>query len=515
MQQKAPSLIKGTLLLTLAAFIVKVLSASYRIPFQNMVGDVGYYVYQQVYPFFALSIALYTYGYPVLLSKWIHENNHYPAKLQQQRLTEALLAMTLFSLSSFFIIFGFSNQISYWMGDLQLAPMIQLTAVSFLLIPIVSLYRGVYQSQGEMTPTALSQVIEQGIRVVLILVSTVWLMERQASAYEIGYGAYIGTFLGGLIGLAFLVLTGKGVMRTILEHGISIHPRRMVRFLLQGAGIAVGAMISVLLQLIDALTVIPSLLDAGVAPEMAKEAKGIYDRGWPLLQFGLILSSSIALALIPAVMILRKGKKIQKAQFIASQAIRWSILVSLPASVGLVVTATDVNIMLFKDSAGTDTLRWFSWTILFASTTMVLIALYQTIASLYKSLLYVAVALLLKALLNIYLIPIYGMNGIVYSQLISLGLLGILFWIRCSNFLKLRPFTMRQFLGLCFSIIGMVAVISMIDNWKELLLLNNPRIGATVLGLFKVFAGGVTYVLLCFITRTIKWQEWKELRTFS
>lgn len=515
MQQQATSLVKGTLLLTLAAFIVKVLSASYRIPFQNMVGDLGYYVYQQVYPLFGLAIALYTYGYPVLLSKWIHENNHYPSKLQQQRLAEALLAMGLFSFSLFLIIFSLSNQIAQWMGDSQLASMIQLTALSFLFIPLISIYRGVYQAKGEMTPTAISQVVEQGIRVVIILVSTAWLIERQASVYQIGHGAYIGTLLGGFIGLAFLVLTGKGVIRTVVQHGFSLHPRRMARFLLQGAAIAVGAMISVLLQLTDALTVIPALLNADFAPEMAKEAKGIYDRGWPLLQFGLILSSSIALALIPAVMILRKNKKVRKAQFLASQAIRWSILVSLPASVGLMVTATDVNIMLFKDSAGTDTLRWFSWTILFASTTMVLLALYQTIASLYKSLLYVVIALLLKAVLNIYLIPIYGMNGIVVSQIISLGLLGLLLWIKCSDFFPLRPFTIKQFLGLCISIIGMIMVIDFIGHWKGFLLFESPRLSATVMGLCKVVMGGATYVLLCFITRTIKWEEWKELKTFS
>ena len=48
------SFMKGAVLLTIAGFIVKLLSAVYRVPFQNLVGDQGFYIYQQVYPFVAI-----------------------------------------------------------------------------------------------------------------------------------------------------------------------------------------------------------------------------------------------------------------------------------------------------------------------------------------------------------------------------------------------------------------------------------------------------------------------------
>src|SRR3954453_14485409 len=60
---------KGAFILTIAALFTKILSAFYRIPFQNIVGDVGFYIYQQVYPFYAIAIALSTYGFPVVISK--------------------------------------------------------------------------------------------------------------------------------------------------------------------------------------------------------------------------------------------------------------------------------------------------------------------------------------------------------------------------------------------------------------------------------------------------------------
>ena len=48
-QKEMQRMMQGAVVLTIASFIAKVLSAFYRVPFQNFVGDEGFYVYQQVY----------------------------------------------------------------------------------------------------------------------------------------------------------------------------------------------------------------------------------------------------------------------------------------------------------------------------------------------------------------------------------------------------------------------------------------------------------------------------------
>ncbi|MEL5941172.1 oligosaccharide flippase family protein, partial [Tetragenococcus halophilus] len=50
------TMMEGAFILTIASFIAKVLSAIYRIPFQNIVGDEGFYVYQQVYPIYGIAM---------------------------------------------------------------------------------------------------------------------------------------------------------------------------------------------------------------------------------------------------------------------------------------------------------------------------------------------------------------------------------------------------------------------------------------------------------------------------
>lgn len=63
--------IKGATILTFAALLGKILSAIYRVPFQNMVGNRGFYIYQQIYPIYGLAMTIGLTGFPVYISKII------------------------------------------------------------------------------------------------------------------------------------------------------------------------------------------------------------------------------------------------------------------------------------------------------------------------------------------------------------------------------------------------------------------------------------------------------------
>src|SRR5699024_10614715 len=64
---------------------------------------------------------------------------------------------------------------------------------------------------------------------------------------------------------------------------------------------AMGHFILLLLQVIGMLTIVPGLVSAGVNEQVVMESKGIFDRGQPLIQFGAVIGSSFALALVPSV----------------------------------------------------------------------------------------------------------------------------------------------------------------------------------------------------------------------
>lgn len=79
-QKEMQRMMQGAVVLTIASFIAKVLSAFYRVPFQNFVGDEGFYVYQQVYPIYGIAMTLALSGLPHYFLKLLLNNQIFGVK---------------------------------------------------------------------------------------------------------------------------------------------------------------------------------------------------------------------------------------------------------------------------------------------------------------------------------------------------------------------------------------------------------------------------------------------------
>src|SRR5699024_12870143 len=122
-------LVKGAFLLTLAGFIGKLLSAGYRIPLQDLTGDVGFYIYQQVYPILGMVLVLGLYGFPSAISRLTAEMEE-AGKGRSFRSFVVPVFIILFGLVT---VLSFSMYISApflsdWIGDHQLESIYRLAA---------------------------------------------------------------------------------------------------------------------------------------------------------------------------------------------------------------------------------------------------------------------------------------------------------------------------------------------------------------------------------------------------
>src|SRR5690606_10193795 len=163
------SFMKGAVLLTLAGLIVKILSAVYRVPFQNMVGDQGFYIYQQVYPFIAVFGVWTSYGFAVAVSKLLAD-----AKPQEHRsvFRIAFWTIAVISVIVFGALFRGADQLAAWMGDAGLSTLLKVGSFAVLLMAPLAVMKGSFQAGSRMQPVAYAQVTEQAIRVAVILLGT-------------------------------------------------------------------------------------------------------------------------------------------------------------------------------------------------------------------------------------------------------------------------------------------------------------------------------------------------------
>ena len=345
-------LLKGAWTLSLAALIAKILSAVYRVPFQNLVGNTGFYVNQQVYPLYGIGMTFALSGFPVFISKLVAE-----ARAPEAQATiahQARVLLTWLSVVIFVGLFGCADWLAAAMADPALADLIRMVAFMFLTMPLLATGRGYFQGTFDMTKTAVSQVVEQVIRVLVILLAAYVATRRSWSPYQMGTVAMSGAFFGGLAAAGTLLPAYRRVFakKRYAWPGMATYRRLLSRFVREGGSIALFAAMLIVLQLVDSFTVTRGLTASGVGMATAKQLKGIYDRGQPLVQLGLVVATALSATLLPSLTTAFATKRQRRFDQTAAQLIRFNTALALAATAGLAALMPAVNWLLFGDADG-------------------------------------------------------------------------------------------------------------------------------------------------------------------
>ncbi|MGP7819515.1 putative polysaccharide biosynthesis protein [Niallia sp. 01092] len=446
---------KGAFILTIGALITKILSAVYRIPFQNIVGDTGFYIYQQVYPFYGVVAALSTYGFPVVLSKLYME-----LKMEEDHIgLSNLLRSSFFFLScigiiSFFFLFTSADYLAELMGDPALTQLLKVISFSFLISPLIAFLRGIFQGEGFMVPTAISQVGEQLIRVSTILITAITFTYQGFSLYTIGAGAMFGSVTGGLISLLLLFYYyKKGAYSFSLFRPPTYNQKRnkkiYKKLIFEGLTISISSMLLILLQLADSLNLYAELVSSGINSNTAKELKGVYDRGQPLIQVGTILTTSMALTLVPFI----TGEKLKNNRKKLVEKIQLSLTIGLfigiGATVGLLSIIQETNTMLFENTNGSAVLSIFSFLILLNAIIVTSTAILQGLGHPLYPAVVILCSFFIKYGLNKLLVEAYGTVGASIASNITLIIIMIFLLLRLAFVLK-HPLVNKKSVGVIF-----------------------------------------------------------------
>lgn len=416
--EETKGMMRGALLLTVAGVIGKVLSATYRIPLQNLTGDIGYYIYQQVYPLIGISMILALYGFPQAVSKLTAERRKNGLQNTSGQfyvpITLILLGLNvLFAI----VIYGMAPAFASWVGDPRLTNTYRAAAGMFLVIPFLSALRGFYQGNERMMPTAISQVVEQIVRVSIIIISAYVIFTDRMDVYSIGYAGVFASIIGmtlAILGWGFLLnRKEKSIER---KKNMDIPWAYYIRTCFSlGIVAAMGHLILLLLQVVDVFTIVPGLLRAGVTETVAMKSKGVFDRGQPLLQFGAVFGSSFALALVPSVV-----QKANNYTHTIREALRFGFYIAGAASLGLVLLMPEVNRLLFKTVDGTTSLRILMVAIVLTALLITIASILQNMGHVYIVACYVLLAIVVKGLLNWMLVSRFYLIGSALGTVLSL-----------------------------------------------------------------------------------------------
>ncbi len=173
---RGESLVQGIAILSVAGFVAKLLGAAYRIPLTRLIGPEGVGIYQLAYPVYVTLLSVARAGIPVAVSKLVAEYH----AVGRDSYARRVFWVSFWLLTSSGLVFALAlglgaGAVARWMGDPRAALALTAVAPAILLVSAGSAFRGYFQGLRRMTPTAVADVVEQFVRVTVILVLVLFL----------------------------------------------------------------------------------------------------------------------------------------------------------------------------------------------------------------------------------------------------------------------------------------------------------------------------------------------------
>ena len=197
----------GAAILAVGIMVVKLIGMFYKIPLINIIGDQGAADFNNAYNIYAVLLTISTAGLPVAVSKLVSEANALGRRNQVRRIFR--LAVSLFlilGVLSFLIMFFGSSQLASLMNDDKAAPGIRALAPAVICVGCLSAFRGYAQGHGNMTPTAVSQIIEALCKLVVGLGLAFWMVQSGKDASYAAAGAITGVTVGTIVALLYMLM---------------------------------------------------------------------------------------------------------------------------------------------------------------------------------------------------------------------------------------------------------------------------------------------------------------------
>lgn len=366
---KAANFVVQGSILAAAGILVRIIGMLYRMPLNDIIGKQGNGYYTSAYNVYNILLILSSYSMPVAVSKMISSRLARGEYVNCRRILRVGLIYATVAGGAAAAILWFGADL---FAELIKTPMsryaLKTLAPTIWIMAYLGVLRGYFQGMGTMVPTAFSQIIEQIVNAVVSVVAAGLLFQtglslnaaRGAEDYSYALGAAggtIGTGAGALTALLFFILltatTGERALLSVKRKPGSGRPRRE----------SYGRLMYLL-----TITVVPIVISSGVYNCSNVVDNYLFGQGMDRLGYGadeiaifwgalgqyqllfnipVAVSNALSSSLIPSLTrAVSRGDRKQARARIAS-SIRFSMLIAIPAAVGITVLADPVCNLLF------------------------------------------------------------------------------------------------------------------------------------------------------------------------
>ena len=541
---RGQSLVEGAAILTFGTILVKIIGAVFKIPLGNIIGEAGMGYFSAAYALYLPVYTLSAAGFPSALARQVAENiatGRYKDARKVHRVAQRVFLITgvlgfIAMAAGGFIYINFVDPDSIY-SVLAMSP-------SVLFCCLMAGYRGYYEGLRNMTPTAVSQVIEAlgklfiglGLAVGIMYygeytfrndltafgVTVNTLEEAHIASYPYAAaGSLAGIAVGSLLGLIYMVIRHKKSGDEITERELASSPEpRSTNYILSnffkiGIPIAMGVLVLNLTQFIDAITIqnrlegldpgamreiYGSLLDGVTDEKIPNFLYGAYNFGINLYNLVPYITQALGVSALPTLAAAWAIHKKSKIHSSVNSVIKISVLIGFPAGLGICALAGPILELLYpgKPAAviAVPMLRVLGIMVLFGALVTPINSMLQAVGRQQVPVYLMLIGASIKLLLNYTLVGITDINikgapiGSIccYAFIVIASL--IILWRRT----KIKPDIMTTFIKPLFAAILCALAAWSVNGLLHMVIPSDSRIIGALITVIAMAVAVVVYV---------------------
>ena len=430
--------LKGTLILTVSSIVVKVIGSLNWIILSRVLGGEGIGLYQMGFPIYLMAITLSSAGIPVAISIITAEKLAQKDFLGAKRVFNVSLRL-LFVTGLVFasaLFFGAHWLIdNHWIRDSRAYYSIIALAPAVFFVTFLASFRGYLQGWQIMTPTAASEIVEQLMRVVTMIVFANMFMPH-GLAYAAG-GASMGAGVGAFCALLVLMwFYGrlKQKLKADLQQQNPLATRESARAIISrllrlALPVSMSSLMLPVVANLDLLIVPQRLEAAGFHISQATEFFGyLTGMAVPLINLATIFTAAMTISLVPAISESRALNDVFGIRAKSRTAFRVALIITCPCFVGMYFLAEKIAALIYNAPGAADAIQTMSVGILLLGlhqiSTGILQGLGRTSIPVINMILAAAVKVFLSWTLTA--IPTLGIKGAAMATVVDFGLAAVL-----------------------------------------------------------------------------------------
>lgn len=427
-RMKRSNIVKGTVILTLAGFVTRVIGFFYRIFLAGTMGAELMGIYQLIFPVYGICYTIFATGIQTSISRLVAAElgKRNPKNVYRILRVGMLLSVSLAVVLSALVYLNADYIAWRFLLQIRCSRSLQILAAAFPFCGVTACINGFYYGLKKAGVPATTQLLEQMVRVVVVYLIALFMGNGNMTVTcEIAVlGLVVGEIASCLYNFTSLFVTKSPSKLLVMgpDPNASLTRRKRIisNMLSLSVPLSANRLLLSVLHSIEAVMIPAMLMRSGLSNQDALITFGILNgMSIPFIMFPTALTNALAVLLLPTVseaQAVGNNKLIGKTTAIS---IKYSLIIGIISTGIFIIFGRDLGNAVFHNEASGNYLMILAWLCPFMYLTTTLGSIINGLGKAHITFINSIIGTLCKILLIIILIPARGINGYLIALLIG------------------------------------------------------------------------------------------------